>query len=343
MDSRSIQIRPYLAQLRLLPFVRKARLAARTRADVGEMIGLTTPSGEVELPVELKLSHLSREVAERLVHVGQRHPGLLVLAPLVGAELGELFVREKINFVDLAGNCHVRIGQQFLAYVQGRRPLIRTPADRGMRAPAFKVLFALLADPELVHATTRALAQAAGSVSPQTAADMRAKLLASGTLLKSRGNLRWARGGWKQALDMFLFAFPHMVSGFMVGRFRSKHQDAKQLEAELTPRLNAMGEWRWGGGAAAQRLTHYYRGDRTMIYLRDGSMTLAQKLPLVPDPDGNVVLMRAIGPLAFESPNPEVVHPLLIYADLMNEAHDRAREAGADIFQRYLSSHDSGT
>jgi hypothetical protein len=342
VDNAKRQLRPYLDELERLPFVKKARVVAPRKsaaaASADAVIALTTASGETRLPTELKRSHLSREVAEHLVTVGRRSPGLLVLAPVVGSQLGELFAREAINFMDLAGNCHVRLGDSYVARIQGQRGPQRDPADRSLRAPAFRVLFALAADPTLIHATTRALADASGSVSPQTAADMRAKLIAAGIALKTKGRFRWAPGGRKQVLDMFLASYPQLVSGFRIGRFRAKQHDIGELEAELVPRLDALGEWRWGGGAAAQRLTQYYRGDRTIVYLRDGHASLAARLQLVPDSRGDVILMRAMGPLAFSAPDPTVVHPLLVYADLLNEGHERARAAAGEVLQRHLQS-----
>ena len=109
------------------------------------------------------------------------------------------------------------------------------------------------------------------------------------------------------------------------------------LEARLAPALSAIGPWRWGGGAAADRLTHYYRGDRTVAYVEQPPADLARRLGLVPAADGPVLLVRAPGPLAFRSPHAETVHPLLVYADLLAEGHDRARDAAREIDARYLA------
>jgi hypothetical protein len=338
-------LRPYLDELEKLPFVTKARVVAKRTgnepANTDAVVELTTPSGPARLPAELKRSHLSREVAEHLVSVGHHNPGLLVLAPAVGSTLSELFARESINFMDLAGNCHVRVGDRYVARIQGNRALQREPADRGLRAPAGAVLFALIAEPTLVEATTRDLAQRAGGVSPQTVADMRAKLVASGIVLKTKRGLRWSPDGRKHALDMFFAAYPQLVSSFRVGRFRAREQNVEKLEAELGRRLDAIGEWRWGGGAAAQRLTGYYRGDVTTVYLREASASVASRLQLIPDAGGTVVLMRSMGSLVFEAPDPTVVNPLIVYVDLLLEGHSRARDAAGEVFRRYVQNPDS--
>jgi hypothetical protein len=70
--------------------------------------------------------------------------------------------------------------------------------------------------------------------------------------------------------------------------------------------------------------------------VRDLEPTKVKTLPLVPDREGEVALLRVPGPLAFEGPQPDVVHPLLVYLDLLTEDHDRARDAAAEIYRRYL-------
>jgi hypothetical protein len=340
MPTAEHDLQPYLERLEELPFVTNARtieLEPRIgHARLDARILLETPTGGVELAAEHKRSTLTRELAERLVHVGKRFPHLLVLAPAIGPDLGELFVREGIDFMDLAGNCHVHVEDRYLARIQGRRLAVRPVAERALRAPAFRVMFALLADPELVRATTRALAAAAGGVSPQTARDARAKLADDGLLLHTRTGIRWATDGWKRALELFIVGFPTLAPRLTLGRFRARERTPGAIEHELAPHLDALGQWRWGGGAAAARLEGHYRGDRTIVYVEAAAKTPHKRSPLVPDANGNVVLMRALAPLALDGPRPDCAHPLLVYADLLAEGHDRAREGAGAIYDRYL-------
>jgi hypothetical protein len=298
---------------------------------------VVTPSGKFTLGVELKRSHLTRALAEHVIRTAADGRSSLLMAPSVGSELAERFVQRGVNFVDLAGNCFVQLDDRYIARIQGQRAAQRAPAEKALRAPAYRVLFALLAEPELARATLSRLAAAAGGVSPQTASELRARLIDGGVLIDARGGPAWGRGRRQQTVETFLFGFPILMAGATLGRFRARQRASEALDAELTPPLGALGEWRWGGGAGAQRLTGYYRGDRTLVYLRDDvELAVLKRLPLVPDPAGDVVVLRAPGPLAFSGPHPEVVHPLLVYADLLTEGHDRSREAAAEIYDRFL-------
>jgi hypothetical protein len=346
MTNRPPELAPYLQRLEQLPFVTSARVAGRTPSFAGHrldaLIELTLTDGveSLSLPAEVKRTHLTREVAERLVHLGQEVPGLLILAPSVGRLLGDLFTAHGINYVDLAGNCYLKLRDQFVASVRGQR-LERTPLiDKGLRAPAYRALLALLADPSLIGQSARTIALASGGLSPQTASDLRGRLSTMGMLVTSKGALRWAPGGRKGALDLFLGGYSTvLMPALALGRFRSREEDPTALESVLGPRLTALGPWRWGGGAAAMRLTGYFRGDRTLVYVEAGSDSVpGRQLPLVPDPNGKVMLARSPGPLAFQGPDPESVHPVLVYADLLAETDERSRDAAGEVYRRHLAT-----
>src|SRR5581483_7844637 len=159
-------------------------------------------------------------------------------------------------------------------------------------------LLVFLIDDGLLDGTTRAIATAA-DVSPQTASDLRARLVAEGIVTKTRRHHRWAAGGRKRALDLWLAGwnatlFPHLL----VGRFRAGDRTLAAMEERFEKALGTASRWRWGGGAAAHRLTRFYRGDRTVLYVAEPGSDLPRKLALVPDRAGPIAIVRAPGELA---------------------------------------------
>jgi hypothetical protein len=279
----------YLERLREVPFVRRARVEKPNAQRPREVIvKLDTPTEQgVPFVVELKRTHLTREVAERLLHLRKRAGAkLLLFAPVVGRDLAELFARERLDFVDLAGNCLLDIDGRYVAHVEGRRPESKG-STRALRAPTYRVLFALLAKPELSQATARVLAEASGKVSPQTALDARLRLIERGILVGSKSAPRWAPGGYRAALDMFVSGFDATLRpSLAIGRFRARQRSIEHLETELARPLlaNAAGLWRWGGGAASQRLTGHFRGDTTIVYVERAPPNVAKSLGLLPQP-----------------------------------------------------------
>ena len=332
----------YLAHLREIPFVRKARVERSSQQRQDELaVVIDTPTERgLRFAVELKRTHVTREIADRLLHLHEKASGeVLLFAPLIGRDLAAVFARKHVNFVDLAGNCRLEIGGRYVAYVEGRRAESKGVANRAFRAPTYRVLFALLARPELSIATARVLAEASGKVSPQTAIDARLRLIERGFLVGSKRASKWAPGGWKAALDLFVSGFGATLRpSLSLGRFRARERSVQQLETELTLHLDggAAGRWGWGGGAACQRLTGHFRGDTTVAYVERAPPNLGKLLGLLPDPAGSIAILRTPGAGAFESPRPDVIHPLLAYADLLVEEDQRSREAAAEIHERFL-------
>jgi hypothetical protein len=338
---REPDLQPYLERLEQLPFVRSARVVAgRHRVRdwaLDAIVQLETPDGSVDLPVQYRGTTMSATIAEQVRLVSSRVPGLLALAPVVASGHAENLAAAAVNFLDLAGNCHVRIGDRYIARIEGRRPESRAPGEKALRGPAYRVLCALLAKPTLVDATARELAAESGGVSPQTANDVRHRLVARGPLVATRSGLQWAPDGYQSALELFLGGFPTLLPALTLGRFRARARTPEEVEESLRPGLEAVGRWRWGGAAGAWHVTRFYRGDHTLIYFDDPDRAALAQLPLVSDTRGNVTLRRVPAPAALHGQTPETVHPALLYADLLAEGNSRARDAAADIHAAFLT------
>jgi len=336
---------PYLARLGEIPFVADARLlevgAAHRGREVDARVLVRARDGKKSThSAELKRTHLSREAAERLLHMRSADPDLLLFAPYVGRETATRLAKAQLNFVDLSGNHHLQIGERYYSHVEGKRQEQPLATTRGLRAPAYRVLFALLVKPDLLSASARALAEAAGGVSPQTALDARRRLQERGLLVGPPRAPKWHPSGRKGALDLFISGYAATLAPRLaIGRFRARQRDTVEMEAALALKLDAITSWRWGGGAACQRLTGYYRGDTTTVYVEEAPLKLGHDLELVADRQGPISIAKRPSPLAFESPVLDTVHPLLAYADLLADGEERARDAAREIYQRFLAPH----
>ncbi|MBK7400598.1 MAG: hypothetical protein IPJ34_31200 [Myxococcales bacterium] len=331
---RRADLTPYLENFEALPFVRHARIA---RGTGGELLRLETPTKTFELPVQLERSTVTHELAQRRMHLRAKLPELVLLAPSIGAELGATLVDGHVFFMDLAGNCYLDLEHRYVAHKQGFRSASRPIESRGLRAPAMRVLFTLLATPGLSTATTRALASAAGGVSPQTAADTRARLEADEVLVRTRDGFHFRTEAWRRGLDLYLRGFRETLPALTVGPYRSRARSPEATRRELEAALTTVPGWRWGGAAAAALLEGHYKGERTILYAPAWGDEV-RSLPLVTDPSGPIELRRAPCPAALAGPRVDCVHPLLVYADLLSPKRTigPARVPKA-IYERYLA------
>lgn len=336
--SQDCDLEPYLERLRALPFVKYVDVRFSDRSadqDEDASLSLRTPKGRYDLAVEVKTMPLGRSAAQSLVARVLRNPGRpwVVFSPYVSQPVGHLLASQDIGFVDQAGNCHIAVGQDYLVHVEGRRPQLPSRHGRGLGAKSYQVLFALLARPELVTASIRSLAAAAG-VRKTAAADLLQRLKDEGLILRDKAGRRMVRPS--VLMDRWVAGYADKLRPrLLVGRYRAAARPLtfeKHVEATLGDHLN----WAWGGATAGYRLTHHYRSEIMTLHVATQPTAMQRQLNLLPAKDGLIVVLGVPGPLGLEGPAPHVAHPLLVYTELLVEGDERAREAAEEIRSRYL-------
>ena len=323
-----------------LPFVKEVTLRkAVTRRDgrVDGMIRVVTPTTRKDYVIEAKRTHLTRTIVEGAIARATRYAPTpwILFARHVGRPLAHLLAEHDVNFVDLAGNCRLRVDRKHFGMIEGRPPERRPQEGRGIGVPGLQILFAILVRPALLNEPIRTLAEAAG-VARATAADRLAQLKEQGLVFETNGEKRLAEP--RRILDRWLKGYETQVRPrLLIGRYKTQDRDPDTLEQRIEKELRDDLGWAWGGGAAAYRLTRYYRGPETIVHLQpDPGTDVVKRLRALRANDGPLILMRAPGPIAFEGARPRTVNPLLVYAELLFADDKRAREAADMVQKKYL-------
>jgi hypothetical protein len=332
-------LRPYLDLLDGLPFVTGVAVVLPGQAGGGvrpdTILRLTTPRGKRELRAEIKRTHLTNAtVGGTIARIPERQrTQWLLLAPFIGAGIGQQLKANGINYMDEAGNCYIALAKEYVAFVEGRRAQRRPVHERGIRAAGYQVLFALLARRDLMNAPVRGLAEAA-AVGKSAAAEMLKRLQNEGLAGTDRDGRRLLMP--EVVLDRWIAGYVAQVRPrLMIGRFRTREQEPGAMENWIEQKLGETTAWAWGGGAAAIRLTGYYRGTETVLHLADRPRDIGRRLQAVPDRLGPLVVLGVPGPIAFEGALERTVHPLLVYTELLATGGERAREAAQELWTRY--------
>jgi hypothetical protein len=330
----------YLGNLRKLPFVLGAEIQAeqpsRNRARQDAILELKTPTGTYEFLVELKKTNLTYALVEVLLKQ-QRELGRrtwILFAPHIGKKMAGYLAERAVNFIDRAGNCFLAIGKNHVAIIEGRPPAPQAARARGLGAPGHQVLFAILAEPDLLNVPTRTLAALAG-VGKTAAANTLRRLEEERLIAKGAQRRYLLRRG--QILERWIAGYANIVRPRLtIGRYRTPHPNPRALEQRIAKALKNRVEWGWGGGAAAERLDPYYRGKETVIHLANTVYDLEARIQAIPDRNGPLTILLAPGEVALRGAAPHTVHPLLVYTELVVAHDERALEAANRIRDKYL-------
>jgi hypothetical protein len=289
------------------------------------------PAG-VQFVAEIKTARYFATIAmvkERLAHLA---PGLhpLLVAPYITRALAQRCRELQLPFIDTAGNAYIDV-PGLTIYVTGEpRPATLKADARQYRAyteVGMKVIFALLCDQELADATYREIAQAAqvafGTVGPVI------KDLENRGHLVQRGR-RKTLVNTRELMEAWVTRYPDALRRKL---FRNRYQaDIDLVQALDVYGLNAF----WGGEVAAQRLTGYLKPEHFTLYLRGDAKPLLTQARMRLDLNGNTELLQTFWDLPQNPAHPDLVPPLLAYADLMATQDGRNLETAHLLYEQFL-------
>ena len=258
-------------------------------------------------------THLSYPLATGLIEQARRAatPWLL-FAPYVPGPIGRHLVCQHVSYVDTAGNCHIEFEQRLLAHVEGKKA-VREAGSRIRGVTSHQLLFALLAQPDLVEAPARKIALAAG-IGKSAALEQLGRLNMEDMLDHYPGAGLFRE---RELLDRWLNAYTDAVRpSWLLARFRPELTDPFALDA-LIERVFENRAWAFGGAAAAHRMLALDRGTETVLHLAEVPVDLLEQLQAVRAPDGPLTVLRTPGALAYRGIKPHLAHPLLVYAELL--------------------------
>ncbi len=282
----------------------------------------------LEFPVEIKanLTHAVLGIAGQQIKEGRKKTLLVTrcVTPQIADRLKEL----DIPFADAAGNIYINELPLFI-FVKGNKPLGKhqvVPINRAFRPAGLKVIFALLCNPGLENATFREIAEYA-QVALGTVGWVMQDLKRMNYLIdmKTKGRRLTDK---KNLLARWVTAYPEQLRPKQeMGRYRAG--DLKNIDLNDFPAY-------WGGETAANLLTKHLKPQMATIYALQPIGPFLLKNGLKKDPNGNIEILKIFWNFQFDREHPNLVHPILIYADLIATGDERDIETAKIIYEREL-------
>ncbi len=258
------------------------------------------------------------------------HP-LLLIAKYVNPHLADQLKQDGIEFIDTAGNAFIN-NQTLYIFIKGNRPpdiLGQAPLERAFNPAGLRMIFAFLCNPGFEKKTYREIV-AAADVALGTVNWIMKELKKMGFLM-DMGKRGYKLIQKENLLHRWAIAYPERLRPKqMLGRYRG---DTGWWQQKTLDPLKAQ----WGGEVAAARLTQYLKPELITIYTTPQELNqLLLENRLKRDRSGDVdILARFWKPVEMWEYN-DLVHPILVYADLLATGNQRNIETAKMIYEQHI-------
>jgi hypothetical protein len=302
------------------------------RAD--KVLQMEVNNKTIQYCVEIK-NNVTRANIGLMVQQKEKLPNpLLLVANHINEFIAEHLKENKIEFIDTAGNAFINQPPLYV-FVKGNRPndtFRDVQQGQAFRPTGLRVVFTFLCYPDLINKTYRDIARAAG-VALGNIGWVITDLKNNGFILDmgKRGRKLVQK---EQLLNRFVEEYPRRLrQQLLIGRYTGQpdwHQ-GKNIHTEYAL---------WGGELAAAKLTKYLKPQNITVYIKHRHLNdfLLQNR-LKKDIYGEIEILKYFWEQTDVNENKDLVHPILIYADLMATANQRNIETAKMIYEQYIIRH----
>ncbi len=302
---------------------------ARFRPD--RQIRITLQGTALDYYVEIKTTITKAQKLLLLMQREKLNYPLLLIAKYVNVQMAEQLRQDGMEFIDTAGNAFINKLPIYI-FIKGNRPpeaVRRTPIKRVFKPAGLKIIYAFLCDPTVVNKTYREIA-AITDVALGTVDWIMKELKDLGFLfdMGKRGKKLTQK---ENLLQRWATTYPEQLRPkLLLGRYRGEYGWWQQRR--LDPLIA-----QWGGEIAAARLTHYLKPEIATIYTTIQQLNqLLLENRLRKDPTGDVEILERFWKPAEMWQYEDMVHPILVYADLLATGNQRNIETAKMIYEQHI-------
>lgn len=256
----------------------------------------------------------------------------LLISNYINPVMAEKLKENDINFIDTAGNAYINARPVFI-FVKGNKKRLQVASSKGkaFTLSGLKMIYALLCDKKLLNRPYRDIAGASG--------------IALGTVGQVIDNLKklefildkGIRGkkitNANVLFDRWCMDYTERLKPkLLLGRF--KGADDFWHQCRLDPE-----EGQWGGEVAAYMLTNYLKPQNATIYVRKHKLRdIVLQNRLKRTEDGNVEIFKNFWTID-DRQDKSIVHPFIIYADLLEINKQRTIETAKMIYDQNITGY----
>jgi hypothetical protein len=289
----------------------------------GDGVAITTGGQKRQFRVIVRNELRQLHMPDILKETGKDKENWLLIARYIPQPLKDELKKQRINYLEEAGNGFIRAGD-FFYFMGGRAvtPVRKTGTAKLWKQTGLYFLFAILTDPGLLQEPYRVIADRAG-IALGNIGQLLEELTEAGYLengaLKNKDRL----------LQQWVELYPIVLKPKLVkGRFKFLRDEDRKNWKTIKP-----AHFQWGGEPAGAIYTGFLEPEFFTIYTKEPATELVKRYRIVPDPAGNIEVVETFWKAETEG----VVPPLLAYAELITSMDSRNQETAVRIKNKYLN------
>lgn len=268
----------------------------------------------------------------QLTRLKEEYNDLLVIAEVIYPNIGEQLRKRHINYLDTIGNFYIQQGGLFLLK-EGKKTgkQAKKLEGRAFNKAGLKFIYYLLTDIGFINKTYREM----GEVCNTALGNINYIIndLKNQDFLRQRVKKRYYLYHREELIKKWVINYEKKLKpAYLLGvfRFPDKGQMINWKELDIDYR-----QTKWGGEPAADILTNYLKPEILTLYTKEKRIEMMKKYRLIPDDKGYLKIFNMFWDT--NENNTKTVHPLVVYADLVNTGDPRTDELANMIYDEYLT------
>jgi hypothetical protein len=251
----------------------------------------------------------------------------MLIAGYITTQAKEILRYEKIPYLDAAGNFYLDWEGMFILIENHTTSRISLKSNHdAFQKAGLKVIYQFLIHPDYLNKPYRFIAEHA-TVTIDTVGRVIHGLLADKYIVQSKDK-EYRFSDRTKLFQDWVTAFNKEL------RPKLKQNKYQWLDKNQTWRnIELPNGTHWGGAVAGEQLSNYLIADQAVVYTKLPFQEVMKKLRMVPNANGTVTVLEKFWK---DDEEQSIVHPILVYADLVNDTNPRYIETANKIYKDYV-------
>lgn len=288
---------------------------------------------ELKFFAEIKSTVNSSIIGFMLHHKNDFPHTQLLVSNYINPVMAERLKDNDINFVDVAGNAYINAYPVFIFVKGNKEKKLQAASFKGkaFTQSGLKMIYALLCDKKLLNRPYREIASASG-IALGTVGQMIDNLKKQGFVIDMGSRGRKLTNS-KALFDRWCMDYSEKLKPkLFLGTFAGPDNFWEQFHLESD-------QGKWGGEVAAFKLTNYLKPENAIIYVNEEKLRdIVIQNRLKRDEKGNIEIFKIFWSIDGKEEKP-IVHPFIIYADLLEINNQRTIETAKVIYDQNIARH----